>query len=237
MKRKAQLFLLHFAGGNIYSFNTITPGLKNLEVIPLELPGRGRRMQEGLLKDFDLAANDFFHQIVPVLSGAPFLIYGHSMGAYLGLRVANLLESAGRPPAYLIVSGNPGPGVPRERPVQMHLLPKAEFIQELRILGGVPEELFRDVDLFAFFEPILRADFEVAEASGLEQEPPIAAPLYALMGSEEENVDQIANWGRFTRSEFRSEILEGNHFFIHKHPQRMADILKGCYERVERQGV
>jgi surfactin synthase thioesterase subunit len=61
MKRKAQLFLLHFAGGNIYSFNTITPGLKNLEVIPLELPGRGRRMQKGLLKDFDLAANDFFH--------------------------------------------------------------------------------------------------------------------------------------------------------------------------------
>jgi surfactin synthase thioesterase subunit len=93
------------------------------------------------------------------------------------------------------------------------------------------------VDLFAFFEPILRADFEAAEASGLEQKPPIAAPLYALMGSEEENVDQIANWGRFTRSEFRSEILEGNHFFIHKHPQRMADILKGCYERVERQGV
>jgi surfactin synthase thioesterase subunit len=52
------------------------------------------------------------------------------------------------------------------------------------------------------------------------------------MGSEEENVDRIANWGRFTRSHFRSEVLEDNHFFIHKHPERMADVLKGCYDRV-----
>ncbi len=230
--KKAQLFLLHFAGGNIYSFNAITPRLKGLEVIPLELPGRGRRIGEPLLKDFDLAATDFFNQIVAKLNGAPFLVYGHSMGAYLGLRVTNLLERAGRPPAYLIVSGNPGPGVPRKRDVKRHLLGKAEFIDELRILGGVPEEVFQDPEMFGFFEPILRADFQVAEADGLTHEPPVAAPLYALMGSEEENPDQIDNWGRFTRSDFRAEILEGNHFFIHKHPQRMADVIQGCYDRI-----
>jgi surfactin synthase thioesterase subunit len=100
------------------------------------------------------------------------------------------------------------------------------------MLGGVPEEVFEDQDLFGFFEPILRADFQVAEADGLEHEPPVAAPLYALMGSEEENVDRISNWGRFTRSDFRSEVLAGNHFFIHKHPERMAAVLNACYNRV-----
>ncbi len=77
----------------------------------------------------------------------------------------------------------------------------------------------------------------MAEAEGLAQEPPVAAPLYALMGSEEENVDRIANWGRFTRSNFRSEVLEGNHFFIHKHPERMAAVLNACYNRVGSRGV
>jgi surfactin synthase thioesterase subunit len=235
--QKAQLFLFHFAGGNVYSFNTITPRLKHLEVIPLELPGRGRRIQERLLKDFDLAAQDLYNQVAAKLNGAPFLIYGHSMGAYLGLRVTRMLEQAGRPPVYLIVSGNPGPGVPRKRPGKRYLLGKAAFIEELRTLGGVPEEVFQDEELFGFFEPILRADFQVAEAEGLEHEPPVAAPLYALMGSEEENVDRISNWGRFTRSDFRSEVLEGNHFFIHKHPERMADVLKACYDRVGSRGV
>jgi len=228
--KKTQLFLFHFAGGNVYSFNSITPLLKGLEVIPLELPGRGRRIQQALLKDFDPAATDLYNQVVPKLNGAPFLIYGHSMGAYLGLRVTNMLERAGRPPGYLVVSGNPGPGVPRKRPGKRYLLGKAEFIEELRTLGGVPEEVFQDPELFGFFEPILRSDFQVAEAEGLEGEPPVAAPLYALMGSEEENVDRLANWGRFTRSGFRSEVLEGNHFFIHKHPARMAEILQSCAE-------
>lgn len=230
--KKAQLFLLHFAGGNAYSFNAITSQLEGVSVIPLELPGRGRRIQERLLQDFDLAAADLFNQIVLKLNGAPFLIYGHSMGAYLGLRIANMLECVGRPPAYLIVSGNAGPGIKYKRSVKRYLLGKEAFIEELKTLGGVPEQVFQDSELFNFFEPILRADFQIVETNELANESAIATPLYALMGSEEENVDQLANWGRFTRSDFCSEILQGNHFFIHKHAGRMAEILRGLYELV-----
>lgn len=230
--KKVQLFLLHFAGGNIYSFNAITSRLKGQEVIPLELPGHGRRIQERLLQDFDLAATDLFNQILTKLNDAPFIIYGHSMGAYLGLRVSNMLERVGRPAAYLIVSGNAGPGMEPKRSSKRYLLRKEAFIEELRALGGVPEEVFQDPELFDFFEPILRADFQIAEMNTLADEPPVAAPLYALMGSEEENVDRLVNWGRFTRSDFGFEILEGNHFFIHRHSSRMAEILKRCYEQL-----
>jgi surfactin synthase thioesterase subunit len=230
--KKAQLFFLHFAGGSVYSFNAITSRLKDISVIPIELPGRGRRIQERLLQDFDMAATDLFNQIVLNLNGAPFLIYGHSMGAYLGLRVSNMLESVGRPPSYLIVSGNAGPGIKSEGAVKRYLLGKEAFIEELKTLGGVPEQVFHDPELFNFFEPILRADFQIVETNELANEPAVAAPLYALMGSEEKNVDQIANWGRFTHSDFCSEILEGNHFFIHKHASQVAQILRGLYELV-----
>lgn len=225
---KPQLFLLHFAGGNCYSFHFITPLLPEFETITIELPGRGKRMGENLLYDFALAAEDVFRQIVQRLRPGPYVVYGHSMGAYLALRVAGLLEKQDRPPVCLIVGGNAGPGIRHGR--DLHALDTETFIVELVKLGGVSQELIGNRELFEFFEPILRADFTIAERNQLDNEAPVACPVYALMGSEEEQHDKIGNWQRFTRAAFRCEILEGDHFFIHRHPSRIAGIIRQWYD-------
>ena len=227
--QQPQLFLLHFAGGNCYSFQFMAPLLTNFVLTPLELPGRGRRMREKLLKDFDEAALDLYHQINTKLTSSPFLIYGHSMGAYLGLRVTNMLEKAGKFPAYLIVSGNAGPGIEKDRPT--HSLNRSDFITELKSLGGISPEILGNDEWFDFFEPILRADMEIAEKKELAGEPAVNVPLYALMGSRESKVDKISNWGRYTHSNFNYEVLEGGHFFIQQHPERIAAILNDCYKK------
>lgn len=229
--KKPQLFLLHFAGGNSYSFQFMTPLLMNFEVVSIELPGRGKRLGEPLLNDFNRAADDVFRQVRQKLSPGPFLIYGHSMGAYLALRISNLLERSGRTPVALIVSGNAGPGLPGREKKRRYLMARQDFKEELRKMGGAPAEFLENDELFGFFEPILRADFEVAENHGLDDEPPTGAPLFALMGSDEEDMDRISNWSRFTRSAFRSALLKGDHFFIQKHPQRLASIIGDCYNR------
>jgi len=97
-------------------------------------------------------------------------------------------------------------------------------------LGGIPDELIHDKELFEFFEPILRADFEIAENNALKDQIVVKAPLYAIMGSDEEQADHIANWGKFTRSQFSYEIMEGDHFFIYKHPRKLAAVIKSCYQ-------
>lgn len=227
--KKPQLFLLHFAGGSCYSFQFMMPMLRDFEVISLELPGRGKRMMEPLVKNFDEAARDVYAQLLPKISSPIFLIYGHSMGAYLALRVANMLEKAGKSPAAVIVSGNAGPGIKERK--KRYLMEPAEFKEELKNIGGVPDEVLQDNELFSFFEPVLRADFEVAENTGMENEPPTSSPLFAMMGSEEDDVNEIANWANFTKSSFKHEVLEGDHFFIHKHPKRIAAVIKECYER------
>ena len=201
----------------------MTPFLRHFEVKPLELPGRGRRMDEALLKDFDRAAEDFYRQICQRLTAGDFFIYGHSMGAYLALRVTGMLEKAGRSPEYLFVSGNPGPGV-RDNTKKRYLLQHQAFVQELKELGGVAEEFLQDKGLFEFFEPILRADFEVSEKDELNAESAVNAPIFAMMGDREENVEKIGNWGRFTRSELHYEVMEGDHFFIFRHAERIAKI-------------
>jgi surfactin synthase thioesterase subunit len=219
--------MLHFAGGNSYSFQFMASSLTDFEVITLELPGRGKRVNEELVTDFELAARDIYYQIGQRLNTPVFLIYGHSMGAYLALRVSFMLQQAGTPPAYLIVSGNAGPGVKEKK--KIYLLERKHFIEELISLGGIPSEAISNEELFDFFEPILRADFEVAENNGISDEQIVDSPLYALMGSLEEKVNEISNWGRFTRSDFTAEVLEGDHFFIYKNAQRIASIIKTCY--------
>jgi external thioesterase TEII len=227
---KPQLFMLHFAGGNCHSFQFMAPFLKNFDTVCLELPGRGRRINEELLSDFDSAATDLFNELIAKLKPGPFMLYGHSMGAYLALRVCNMLEKKGRMPVHLMVSGNAGPGKYAER--NIYRLPHDEFFIELKKLGGVPDEFTESAELLEFFEPILRADFEIAEENGLENEPAVAAPLTALMGTEEEKTDEISNWGRFTRSAFNHELLEGGHFFIHHHAEKIAAIFRHCMDRL-----
>ena len=221
---KPQLFLLHFAGGNKYSFRFMNPLLNGFDVIPLELPGRGDRMNEDLLRSFDLAAIDIYNQINNKLTSSNnFLIYGHSLGAYLTLRVASMLEKVNRNPKYIIVSGNPGPGVREIK--TYHLLEKNEFKIALKKLGGFPLELLENEELFDFFEPVLRADFELIEKDLLKNEKPVAAPIYAFMGSEEKLVQKISNWSNFTTGAFNCEVVHGGHFFILENPTKIADVI------------
>lgn len=228
--KKPKLFCLHFAGGNCYSYQFLLSHLNRFEVIFLELPGRGKRMMEDLIKEYDEAIDDYYRQIEQKLDGSEFIIYGHSMGATLGWEVTKRLEENGSFPVSLIVSGNAGPGVGAEKK-ERHKLPEHLFVEELRKLGGLPEEFYENRDLFEFFEPILRADFEVLEKNEIVFKGTIKTPLYALMGDQEENAAYIENWKKYVSGPFTPEVLEGDHFFIYKHPEPIAGLIQEVYDK------
>lgn len=229
--KQIQLFLLHFAGGNRYSFRFLEPYLQDFTLIPLELPGRGGRYNEPLLKDLELAAADICRQISSQVT-SDYIIYGHSMGAQLALKVASDMEVTGLPPLSIIVSGNAGPGV---RPaMNRHLLERALFKNELKEMGGVPPEFLENEELYDFYEPILRADFELVEKSCTLDFKPLGIPIYALMGSEELYSGQIANWGKFTSAPALTRLLSGGHFFIHQHPKELATVIKSGIIKTDR---
>jgi external thioesterase TEII len=226
--KKIQLFLIPFAGGNCYSFNFLMPYLKDYDVVTLELPGRGKRIKEPLLTEFDHAAEDVFQQIVAKQTSSFYIIYGHSLGTGIGLRVANMLQKINRAPAYLVFTGNPGPGIKENR--KLYLYEKFEFMDEIKKLGGLPDELRSNLEFMDFIEPVFRSDFELAERNRLIDEQAVNIPIYSIMGDLEKSSVDIANWKRFTNSSFHSEILSGDHFFIYNHPERIADILQQCVE-------
>ncbi|MDP1800256.1 MAG: thioesterase domain-containing protein [Bacteroidota bacterium] len=226
-----QLFMLHFGGGNRYSFQFIKPYLPvNFDFQPIELPGRGKRINEPLLSTEQECVNDLFSQIISLRNKRPYLIYGHSMGASLGLRITKRLEEIGDPPKRLIVSGNAGPGTgSNKRRSQMN---DEELKEELRLLGGVSEEVLSNDDLFNFFSPIMRSDFKLLENSEkLGPDFMIKSSIVAIMGDKEETSGEIENWKNFSLGEFKFHLLPGNHFFIHDHPVELMKIIKNAYDR------
>lgn len=222
--------MLHFAGGNCYSYDFLKRLLPaGFQCIPLELPGRGRRIKEGLIRSRSAAVADYIRQITALRDpGCAYMIYGHSLGASLGLYVARHFEQQNDSPAALVVTGNAGPRIADSEPAspKRHLLGYEDFKDELRRLGGVSEELMANKELYDFFEPIIRADFQIVDE---EDEPDEALtvhlPVIAAMGSNEKNADQVHNWKNYARGYFKSRILPGDHFFIYDHAQELKNAI------------
>lgn len=221
---RTQLFLFHFAGGSCYSFDFMMPFLGEFDVIALELPGRGNRIKENLTNDFEYAARDFLNQIIKSLRSSNFIFYGHSLGALFAFRVSQLLGQQNIFPKWIVVSGNPGPGIASDK--SLNELDRNDFVSELINLGGIPEALAQDQESLDFFLPILRSDFAIADAKKLKLEGEIDIPIYAFMGDKEETADRITNWQNFTSVDFQYKILKGNHFFIYEQAERVAEVIK-----------
>lgn len=221
---KRQLFLFHFAGGSSYSFEFMKPFLADFEVIALELPGRGNRIKESLTENFEEAAWDFFRQILKLLRGSNFVFYGHSLGALFAFRLCQLLEERNIFPAYIVVTGNPGPGIVFGK--NLNELEKDDFVSELKKLGGIPQAILEDADSLNYFLPILRSDFGIADNKNFKINGVINTPIYALMGNKEDSVNEITNWEKFTTRAFKCKILDGNHFFIYEQVERIAKVIQ-----------
>ncbi|MEM6687561.1 MAG: alpha/beta fold hydrolase [Bacteroidota bacterium] len=224
--------MLHFAGGSTHSFVFLKDKISKIfEVHTLELPGRGKRFTEQLLTNSEDAIDDYVQQIQSKRNDQPFIVYGHSMGAVLGLFVTKKLENLSQYPQTLITTGSPGLGVKdeEEEGKKRHLMNDEELKKELRKLGGVSEEVLESEELYTFFSPLIRADFQVIEEGLPSENVVIKTPIKTVMGSEEKCSDRLDNWKRFTASYCNHEVWEGNHFFIYDHPEALVRILETSF--------
>lgn len=226
IKSKKILFTIPFAGGNKYSFNKFDKYLKDDFVIyNLELAGRGDRISESLMSDLYEIRDDLFSQIKDKIAGE-YVIYGHSLGGLLAYLVTLLLEEKNLPlPSKLVISGKANPSIKPK--VIRHNLPRDSFIDSIKKLGGVPSEFFDHHELFEFFEPILRADFQAAEDFDFKENSKISSKISVLYGSDEHfSRKKALKWKDYTSQDFKFIELKGGHFFIFDHAKDVCNIIK-----------
>jgi len=129
-------------------------------VRPVELPGRGVRMKEALLRDFDQIIDDLSQRLLRE-ELRRYAFFGHSMGALLAYGCAQaIMDCCRKPPSALVAACSAAPS--RRSDARLAALKgDAVLIEEIRRLGGTPEEVYEHEDLLRLTLDVLAADFAV----------------------------------------------------------------------------
>ncbi|WP_017660868.1 thioesterase II family protein [Baaleninema simplex] len=222
-----RLFCFPYAGGGTLSFRGWRDRFpSNIGVYPIELPGRGFRLQEPLLTNLSSIVEAIAPVIYPYLD-KPFAFFGHSMGALIAFELTRLLRKNYRiKPLRLCVSGRCAPQTPPIVP-PIHQLPEPEFIEALRRLNGTPNEVFQNSELLALVLPILRADFSVVETYSYRPEDPLSCPIsiFGGLNDPETTIDFLEAWKIQTNHQTSFYMLSGDHFFIHSNFDEFSSYL------------
>ncbi len=216
-RARLRLFCFPYAGGGASVYRGWAASLPgDVEVCPVQLPGRESRLRETPFTHWQPLV-EALAEVLPPYFEMPFAFFGHSMGALLSFELARLLRRRGGAlPVHLFVSGRRAPQLPaREEPI--HELPEAQFIEKLRELNGTPEEVLQHGELMRLLLPILRADFGVNETHQFHDEEPFDFGISAFggLGDEDVNREDLELWKTHTRGRFRLRMLPGDHFFLH----------------------
>jgi surfactin synthase thioesterase subunit len=194
-----------------------------VELWAVQLPGRESRLAEAALSQMSDLLPRLADALAGPLGGAdqrPYVVYGHSMGAFIAFDLVREFRRRGlRLPCGLVVSGARAPHLPPVQPL-LHLLPDTPLLQEVsRRYGGTFEPEM--MDLVQLMLPTLRADLCLVETRWHNDEPPLALPISAWSGVDDAFVPQAEarQWGRHTSVEFEFKAFPGGHFFPATAPQ------------------
>ena len=226
---KFKLFCFPYAGGSAVVYHGWKRYLDpRIELIPIELAGRGKRMSEPPYRTIEEATEDVYRLISRQLTGSPYAFFGHSMGSLIAYELAQLHSREGLPaPLHIFFSGRSSPDVCKSEEDRFHLLNDTDFRNRLIALGGTPPELFTSRQLMDIFVPLLRNDFRITETYlPPERIEALDCNITILLGRNDgHTVQQSQGWRAHTKKECHIHIFEGGHFFLHENAAPIAGII------------
>lgn len=213
---RLRLFCFPYAGGNAMIYRQWQSSLPlNVEVCPVQLPGRGKRIKELPFDHAQALVEAAARALLPFFD-KPFAFFGHSMGGLISFELArHLRRNYNLKPSQLFVSGRRAPQLAKSEAYTFNL-PEAEFMEALHRLKGTPAEVLQQPELMQLMLPLLRADFALCETYAYTVEPPLDCPLSVFGGLEDGDVErqQLEAWASQTNAATKVRMLPGDHFFI-----------------------
>jgi len=216
---RLRILAFPFAGGgaSIYrpwldSFPT------DIDVLPVQLPGRENRINETPLTQLDQVADVLMTALAPLLN-RPLVLFGWSMGALIAHALALRLTARTTPPELLMVGAHAAPQLPAIYPPLHHLSGDA-FWNELRRYQGVPDAVLEHAELRALIEPMALADFRIVEVRTPPALHGLTCPIAAIGGAEDPWVpaERLRPWRDMTTGPFSLTQIPGHHFLITQTP-------------------
>lgn len=211
------LFLLPYAGGGTRVYDPWLDVLPAwIKPIPLELPGHGRRYKQPPLHDWKALTEAVSDMVQPHID-QPFGIFGHSMGALVGLELAHAIQTRfQRKPTWF---GAAGCVAPSRRQPELNWLScqTSEVVERLHELGGTPREILDNQELLGMLMPMLRSDFHLCGTYGPQKRRPLDTPFLVLGGTTDaasQPAENLTDWSIETTGTCRLEMIDAGHFLI-----------------------
>lgn len=228
MNPRIKLFCLPFAGGSAFFYQKWKALVTaDIELVSIELAGRGKRISDPLYADFIDAVNDVFESIRLQIDHRPYFIFGHSMGALLAYDLLHKIQTAGLgQPAHVFFSGSRAPHL-QERNKIFHLMSDSEFKREVLSMGGTDPELFNHPELLNLFIPLMRNDFRIVEQRPKSKKiKAFSEPISVFLGKDDDfTAGQCDGWKWHTESLCNIHHFEGGHFFLLEHSRTLVGII------------
>lgn len=230
---KTKLFCFPFAGGSSLAYNPWRKEVtSSIDLIPVELAGRGVRNQEQLYSNLQMAVDDLFEQIVPQLVHARYAFFGHSMGSWIVYELVKKIQNENfNLPEHVFFSGKEAPHVNKDR-VYSESLNDEQLIEHICQFGGIPDELLRSEEFMSSYLRILRADLQLIEhyqPNGIEK---VMCPISVLNGIDDDlDLADLLAWEKLTTETCRIYHFNGGHFFIREQMKHVIDTINDTLKR------
>lgn len=223
-----KLFCFSYAGGSAAVYLKWKKIMdSSIEIVPVELPGRGKRFSERLCYDMNEVVRDVYSKLEKNFINEDYMFYGHSMGSWIVYYLTNeIIKQGGRVPRRLFLSGKEAPHIKKNLQVY-HEMNDDEFINKIYELGGTPKEIIENKDLLDIYIPILKNDYKLIETC--QYEKPIKKYDFdiTIFNGRDDDINQndVYGWKEYTSKQFKVYNFEGGHFFINYHEKEMLDII------------
>lgn len=201
----------------------------DVEVLPIQLPGRGWRVSEDPVRDLEALADQVTEAMLP-LCDRPFVVFGHSMGSWLGLLASERLEALGRVPEAVLASGRQGPASGPLMSPMTHLDDGAFLDEMQRRYAAIPSEVVSDPELLSLVLPALRADIEAMERYRHRPGPKVSCPIVAIGGESDPVVPvrHLVTWADETSGSFDLHTAPGGHFYLEDDPEPVHALIRAA---------
>jgi medium-chain acyl-[acyl-carrier-protein] hydrolase len=221
-----RLFCFPYAGGSAAIFQSWHSHLNaRIEIVGVQLPGRASRISEPLPVSLVDLVPTLGNALTPIMD-KPFAFFGHSMGAILGFELARWLRSECKVgPEHIVISAHRAPQIQIQRPL-LHTLGETDFLAKIIDLEGIPSDLQKNHEILALLLPTLRADCRMDETYTYVQGEPLSCPITVFTGKNDQSVEGgPEEWRMHTTGQFTQHLIDGNHFFIHSHKERLLGLV------------
>jgi medium-chain acyl-[acyl-carrier-protein] hydrolase len=213
---RIRLLCIPFAGAGPAAFRAFSAALPGeIEPWGLMLPGR-----EGLAKAAPFVAwagmLDASMRAAAAIPPGPLAIYGHSLGALIGLDLAaRIAQTSVSRLVHLFVAARPAPAAATETAAILDRDDETLLARMTEIYGAPPAS-FLNAEIRDYALPILRADLALLLARPPTGPAGLNAPLTAIIGAGDPSTPAAAidGWRAETSGPFAIETVAAGHYFL-----------------------